>query len=122
LATVDDSAACPPFESLPEITAEPEPTLEITASAPQVIATLPPVPDVCLVGSAVGVVINVRGLPALDADVMTQLPADTTVPVIGRLSDNLWWLVEVNSITGWVSSAVTFTTGNCENVQILFSN
>lgn len=119
---------CAPIEQEipPEATDEPQESqenIEITQTlAPiEIVATEIPA-NSCRVASAVGVLINVRALPALNSDILAQLAVNTSAPVIGRSSDNIWWLIDINGIPGWVSTAVTSTVGACDSVQILFPN
>lgn len=110
-AQLADSTPCPAYEPPPEATAEPAGT-----PAPTLIPS-----DACVIQPS-GVVVNMRRQPTLTAEVMIQLPVEATAPVLGVSPDGIWWLIDYQDFTGWVSSTVTTTIGNCESVQTVFPN
>ncbi len=110
-AELAGSTPCPAYEPPPEATAEP-------AGIP--VPTLIP-SNACVVQPS-GVVVNMRRDPTLSAEIVTQLSVDAIASVLGVSPDGIWWLIDYQDFTGWVSSAVTTTTGNCDGVQTVFPN
>lgn len=92
------------------------PTVTIAAPTDQ---PLPPLPSTgpCIVASATGGRINVRGGPGVDFPVVGQLTGLTTAPVTGTLPDHSWYQIDVSSITGWVSATVIRIGGECGSVS-----
>ncbi len=70
----------------------------------------------CMVASASGAVINVRGGPGTNFPVVTKLAPTQAAVVIGRMPDNSWFEININGITGWVSTTVVIVGGNCSGV------
>jgi hypothetical protein len=63
--------------------------------------------------------VNVRSGPSTSTPIVTQLGANTIVPVTGRLADNTWYQVNVGGIAGWVSATVARIGGNCATVTVI---
>lgn len=95
----------------------------LTPPAPPAAATRTQVPlpstGSCVVASAEGGAINVRSGPGTNFPVITQLAANGTAAVVGRLPDNSWYQVNINGMLGWVASSVVRTGGQCVGVPIV---
>ena len=64
--------------------------------------------------------LNYRTGPGTNYDRLGTLVAGTQIPIIGRVGNNSWWRVQVNTFTqAWVSSDFTTEYGNCLNVPVL---
>lgn len=63
--------------------------------------------------------VNVRSGPSTSTAIVTQLGANTIVPVTGRLADNTWYQVNVGGITAWVSATVARIGGTCGAVTVI---
>jgi uncharacterized protein YraI len=64
--------------------------------------------------------LNYRTGPSVEFDRIGTFPAGTQVPIVGRIGDNSWWLVQANNFTqAWVSSAFTTEYGNCFNIPVV---
>lgn len=63
--------------------------------------------------------VNVRSGPSTSTAIVTQLGANTIVPVIGRLADNTWYQISIGGITGWVSATVARIGGVCGAVTVI---
>ncbi len=71
----------------------------------------------CRVLTNVG--LNYRTGPGVEYDRIGTFTAGTQVPIVGRLGDNSWWQVQVNSFTrAWVSADFTSEYGNCFNIPV----
>lgn len=63
--------------------------------------------------------LNVRNLPtAQGSEILTKINRDEIYPVIGRNSNDSWWLIDVYGLKGWVSGAYV-TVSNVQNVPIV---
>jgi uncharacterized protein YraI len=63
---------------------------------------------------------NMRSAPSITADLITTIPFNTTLTVIGRNENNNWVQVTYENQTGWISSGLlTFQLGNIDNVTPL---
>lgn len=63
--------------------------------------------------------LNYRTGPSTDYNRLGTLAAGTQVPIVGRLGNNTWWVVQINSFTqAWVSADFTTEYGNCLNIPI----
>lgn len=63
--------------------------------------------------------LNYRTGPGVEFDRIGTFTAGTQVPIVGRLGDNSWWLVQVSAFTqAWVSSDFTTEYGNCIGVPV----
>lgn len=84
-------------------------------------ATLEPLPVTgpCVVASGSGGAVNVRSGPSTEYSVLGQLFGPQTAPVIGRLADNSWYQIAVNSVIGWISASVVRTGGVCVGLPIV---
>jgi hypothetical protein len=64
--------------------------------------------------------LNYRTGPSTDYDRIGTFTAGTQAPITGRLGDNSWWQVRVNSYTlAWVSADFTTEYGYCAGVPVL---
>jgi uncharacterized protein YraI len=54
--------------------------------------------------TATPLAVNIRIGPATTYRASAVLPRNAQAPVIGRTADGLWWQVNYNGITGWVSA------------------
>lgn len=62
---------------------------------------------------------NLRVAPFTDADVLTVIPFNTQLDVIGRNVTSNWVQVSYNNQVGWISSGVVFfSQGNIETVTM----
>ncbi|MDX2159709.1 MAG: SH3 domain-containing protein [bacterium] len=111
LETETPAARCAPYSPPP-----PQQASEATDEA--AFNTDNPIPaGACAVESAVGVIVNVRAAPSLNADILAQLNVGERAAVTARSSDGIWWQVRLNGReNGWVSSAVTATSGQCDAI------
>ena len=65
------------------------------------------------------VALNYRTGPGVEYDRVGTFTAGTQVPIVGRIGDNSWWQVQVNSYSQvWVSSDYTTEYGYCINVPV----
>lgn len=48
--------------------------------------------------------VNLRAAPNVDADVLTIIPRNSTLQVLGRNENSDWLQVTFNNVTGWVSA------------------
>jgi hypothetical protein len=74
---------------------------------------------VCQVASAEGNNINLRSAPSTSAAILGQMLPSQTAFVIGRLSDNSWYQVNLNGTLGWMASSVVIIGGNCAGVPVV---
>src|SRR5262245_8219137 len=57
--------------------------------------------------------LNVRESPQLSSAILTVVHRGETYTVIGRSSDELWWQIQVNDLSGWVVARyVTVSTAS----------
>jgi uncharacterized protein YraI len=64
--------------------------------------------------------LNYRTGPGVEYDRVGTFAAGTQVPIVGRVGDNSWWQVRVNSFTqAWVSADFTSEYGNCINIPVV---
>jgi len=79
---------------------------------------LPPLPSTgaCVVASLTGGRVNVRSGPSTDYPVLFQLSGTALAAVTGRLPDGSWFQVNVNGVTGWISTSVVRIGGQCGSV------
>jgi hypothetical protein len=92
----------------------------IVTNAPTVVI-LPTLPTTggCVVAPSSTTTVNVRSGPATTFGVIAQLPFTQFASVTGRLSDNSWYQVSYNGLTGWISASVVRLGGNCGGVPIV---
>lgn len=61
--------------------------------------------------------LNVRGAPAVSAELLQQVAQGTSLAVTGRSSDDPeWWQVDVGGRTGWVNNQFVRAAGPMEGV------
>jgi uncharacterized protein YraI len=104
-------AAAPPVAVVPTLT-------PAVAVATRTLVPLPATGS-CVVASADGSLINVRSGPGTSFPVVTQLAANGTAAVVGRLADNSWYHVNLNGMLGWMAASVVRTGGQCVGVPIV---
>lgn len=64
-------------------------------------------------------VVNVRGGPGTNYPVITQLPANLAVTVVGRNNQGSWWQIQgPDDSTGWVAGSVV-QASNVDNVPVV---
>jgi uncharacterized protein YgiM (DUF1202 family) len=49
-------------------------------------------------------VVNIRSEPGNNNAILAQVDQYVQVPLVGRSADNVWWQVNFDNITGWMSS------------------
>ena len=103
----------------PTETATPEPTpISTPVEPPEPFTNVLPagVPG-AIVFSAAGV--NARDLPAADATVVTILPENAALPVVGRTADGEWLQVELpQGSTAWIFRATIIPRGDVNGVPV----
>ncbi|MBL8156572.1 MAG: SH3 domain-containing protein, partial [Anaerolineae bacterium] len=63
--------------------------------------------------------VNVRNAPNVRSGaILVKMQRGETARVIGRTSDNRWWMVNFNGTTGWVSSTYAQLQPNAELTRI----
>jgi|GEM_PF-571866 len=62
--------------------------------------------------------LNFREGPGLNWDVISVIPGDTTVPVIGRVSSTAWIQIIYEGQLGWISTQYTVWSGDIITVPI----
>ena len=72
----------------------------------------------CRVTNAVGVDALVRSAPAAQYAVLGLLPADGSLPVIGR-TDNNWYTVNFAERQGWITGKVVALNGDCTSLPVV---
>lgn len=87
-------------------------------STPNPAAGIPNIPNDGVCRALVNVGLNFRQGPSTAFDIITVLNSGTLAPIVGRLGDNSWWRLAVNSQVGWVSAAFTSEYGDCSAVAI----
>jgi len=83
-------------------------------------SSIPVIPNdgVCRALTATG--LNLRTLPTTEQDnIITVLPVNTLVPIVGRLGDNSWWQVAFGGNIGWISAQFVTLSGNCLYVPVI---
>jgi hypothetical protein len=103
-------------------------TVNVRQAQAQVTATLPVNPGIPNINPndptcrvlANGTV-NFRQSPdsSVTTNIVTTLAPGTVVPVVGRLANNTWWQVRVNTTVGWVAAQVVTLYGNCQLVPVV---
>jgi uncharacterized protein YgiM (DUF1202 family) len=64
--------------------------------------------------------LNVRANPGTGAQILTSVPRDTPLTILGRYSDNSWLQVETpNGVTGWVFTELVTVNINLANVPVV---
>ncbi len=92
----------------------------ITATfAPPPGSNLPTIPNDGVCRALTNTGLNFREGPGTNFKVISVLPSGTLAPIIGRLGDNSWWKIRVNTTEGWVSADFTTEYGNCLNVPVV---
>jgi ABC-type branched-subunit amino acid transport system substrate-binding protein/uncharacterized protein YgiM (DUF1202 family) len=108
--TLITQAEPPPLPSptpIPLPTPIPPPTLPI-----------PPTPEGVILQPRTGV-INVRGGPGTNYDVIGRLQAAQVVQVIGISPNGEWYVIPFANTRGWVSSGVVTVTGALNSIPII---
>jgi uncharacterized protein YgiM (DUF1202 family) len=108
-----------PATPTPTETATPEPTPINTPVAPPepFSSELPSGVPGAIVFSAAGV--NAREVPRADAGVLTILPENAALPVVGRTSDGQWLQVELpDGSTAWIFRATIIPRGDINSVAV----
>lgn len=106
----------PPTETLtPGPTATPSPTL-VPTHTPTTTPTFTPTPFV-QVRSALA---NVRTGPGVDYPVVTQLPGETQITVVGRIPEGTWLQICcVNGESVWISASVVEVVNELAQVALV---
>lgn len=63
--------------------------------------------------------LNVRTGPTYYFPILTTVAGGSKLPVIGRGSDNVWYLVSTEAGEGWVNSEFTILRGNFDNIPTI---
>jgi len=90
------------------------PTPFLTPTSP-----IPPTPFVCRVTPTANVNVNVRTGPGTNYPAIGSLFAGTSLDVIGRSPDGVWWVVNLSGRQGWVSGNVTRVEGPCGSLAVI---
>jgi len=61
---------------------------------------------------------NIRNLPGTSNEVVGAAYTNSEFPVIGRVDGNSWWEIEYSGGSGWISSVVVNTEGDCANIPL----
>jgi hypothetical protein len=89
------------------------------AATPQVVPAIPTqarLPD----GVVNSATLNVRANPGTGAQILTNIPRDTPLTILGRYLDNSWLQVETpNGVTGWVFTELVTVNINLANVPVV---
>jgi hypothetical protein len=72
----------------------------------------------CHVTNAVGVDALVRSAPAAQYTILGFLPANGSLPVIGR-TDNNWYTVNFAERQGWITGGVVALAGDCGSLPLV---
>lgn len=80
------------------------------------IQTPLPATGPCVIASGAGGPVNIRSGPSTSNSVIGQISGNTTALVIGRLSDNTWYQINLSGIIGWISASVVRVGGVCSVV------
>lgn len=62
--------------------------------------------------------LNVRDNPNATATILAKINLNETYPVVGKNGDGSWYQINVNNVTGWVSSRFIRVSGN-QNVTVV---
>lgn len=63
--------------------------------------------------------LNIRSGPAASFSVVATVPGGTELAVIGRMSDNVWYLVEGSFGQGWLNRTFTLFRGNFGTIPVI---
>jgi uncharacterized protein YraI len=63
--------------------------------------------------------LNVRSGPGVAFAVIATVPGGTSLPVIGRTADGVWFAVEVGGNRGWLNGTYTAFRGNYASVPVI---
>ncbi len=62
--------------------------------------------------------VNIRSGPGLTYTVVSRLNKGQTATVIGRNADSSWWLIDINTVRGWVYGVLVILTGDRNSVPV----
>ncbi len=65
-----------------------------------------------------GQIVNVRGGPSTEYDIVATIGAFTIYDVLGRNEDGTWFQIDAQPEIGWVARNVTRQGGDCENSDL----
>ncbi|MFZ4813248.1 MAG: CARDB domain-containing protein [Phototrophicaceae bacterium] len=64
--------------------------------------------------------VNYRNGPGTGYTRLGTLAGGTEYPIVGRVGDNSWWQIQLNSFTSvWVSAEFTTVYGNCTGIPVV---
>lgn len=99
--------------------------VEVRSSQAEVVATpaqisnVPDIPNDGVCRALINVGLNFREGPSTDFERIRVLGSGTLAPIVGRIGDNSWWQLNVNSQIGWVSAEFTTEFGICSSVPLV---
>jgi hypothetical protein len=112
--------------SIPEASATPPPTFTVIPEIPTSTVTSAPLPTTVLQTATpsgtffiVDVGANCRKGPGTVYDKVTSFAAGSYVTLVGRNTDNTWWLVLTGSINCWISASTGHTTGQVTSLPLI---
>lgn len=86
-------------------------------------ASLPPTPTEAVEAPRIiipsGSVVNVRAGPGVGFDILGQMRARQSAPIIGKSEDGAWWQIQFGNGAGWIASRYVQTTGNAGAVPTM---
>jgi uncharacterized protein YgiM (DUF1202 family) len=62
--------------------------------------------------------VNIRSGPGLTYTVVSRLNKGQTATVIGRNADSSWWLIDINTVRGWVYGLLVKLTGDGNSLPV----
>jgi hypothetical protein len=78
------------------------------------------IPSPTGVTAVVTTLLRFRALPTTASEIITRIPADTEVAVLGRTFNNRWLKVLYNGVPGWISSGfVILSKGAIRDLPVL---
>lgn len=101
----DNSTPIPPVSITPTTTPDGNETPTLPTSGPCKLATQ-------------GQIVNVRGGPSTDYDIVATIGAFTIYDVLGRNEDGTWFQIDAQPEIGWVARNVTRQGGDCDNTDL----
>jgi hypothetical protein len=98
-ASPTDAPTAAPATFTPVVTATPVPSIT-------------PTPLVQLTITNTNDFVNIRSGPGLTYTVISRLNKGQTATVLGRNADASWWLIEINTVRGWVYGLLVIPSGD----------
>jgi hypothetical protein len=105
----------PLASSTPTIT--PLPTNTIFAPPAATVALASATPSGTFFAVEIGA--NCRTGPGTNYDKIASFAQGSYVPLVGRNTDNSWWLLKPGTINCWISGTTGHTTGSLNNIPVV---